>query len=385
MNSGKRPSGDTVVSGGRGFLPSDDPLQSFERAAHSQAIGDYLGRLDELAAELPALLADGSLRPAVDELSAPAGVVESLNEHECWRLCLVSGFLASAYVHSIGEDSVAHIPPGVAVPLYDSSQRLERKPMLAYDTLCLHNFSRRAPAEGFALDNLETLVDFTTHRDERWFVKIHVAIEAAAGPALVSCQRLQKGVAADDTETVRTALETIADSVESQTDIMNRMSEHNDPETFATEFRPYYDGFDGVVYQGVAALDEEPQHHRGGSGAQSLVLPSVDAALGIDHGATGVTGHLDTLRAYMPSGHLAVVDRFEQGPALRPYVADSQDEQLQAAYNACVEAVAEFRTVHFGQTMAYIRRMTGDTAGTGGTDFESFLQTLQSTTEDHKL
>ncbi|SDJ72065.1 indoleamine 2,3-dioxygenase [Halovenus aranensis] len=384
MNSQRSNSGDAVVSGGQGFLPETDPLESFDTAEHNPEVSAYLNQMDELARELPALLDGSELRPAVAALSAPDGVVQSLSPRECRRLCLVSGFLASAYVHDIGNDPVDHIPTGVAVPLYECSQRLDREPMLAYDVLCLHNFRRETEADGLELTNLDTLVDFTTHRDERWFVTVHIAIEAAAGPGLAACRRLHEGVRNDERAVVLDALETIHESVTRQTGIMNRMHEHNDPETFAREFRPYYDGFDGIVYEGVDELDGEPQHHRGGSGAQSLVLPSVDAALGIDHGATGLTSHLDALRTYMPDEHLAVVDSFERGPEVRPYVTQAEGE-IQAAYNDCVEAVAEFRTVHFGQTMAYIRRMTGDSAGTGGTDYESFLQTLQSNTEAHTL
>lgn len=384
MNSQLSDSVDAVVSGGRGFLPGTDPLQSFPTAEHSPKVSRYLERIDALADRLPELLESGELRPAVSGLQMPAGTVQSLGGREVWRLCLVSGFLASAYVHSIGREPADHLPAGVAVPLYECSQRLNREPMLAYDVLCLHNFRRETAANGLVLDNLETLVDFTTHRDEEWFVTIHVAIEAAAGPGLVACKRLQTAVRDADADAALTALGAIRDSVERQTAIMNRMHEHNDPEVFAREFRPYYDGFDGVVYEGVDALEGEPQHHRGGSGAQSLVLPTVDAALGIDHSMTGLTSHLDALRSYMPADHLAVVDAFERGPSVRSFV-ETGSEELRTAYNDCVEAVAEFRTVHFGQTMAYIRRMTGDSAGTGGTDYESFLQTLQSNTETHTL
>ncbi|MFC7059751.1 hypothetical protein [Halovenus salina] len=384
MNSQRSQSVDAVLAGGRGFLPDTDPLQSFTTAEYSPEVSRYLERMDTLAEQLPELLEAGELRSAVSELEVPAGTVSSLSEWACLRLCLVSGFLASGYVHNIEREQTDHIPAGVAVPLYKCSQRLNREPMLAYDVLCLHNFRRESESEGVVLDNLDTLVDFTTHRDEQWFVKVHVAIEAAAAPGLAACKRLQTAVRDDDSNAALEALATVRDSVERQTAIMNRMHEHNDPEVFAREFRPYYDGFDGVVYEGVNALDGEPQHHRGGSGAQSLALPSIDAALGIDHGMTGLTSHLDALRSYMPADHLAVVDELERGPSVRSF-AEGSSVELQTAYNDCVEAVTEFRTVHFGQTMAYIRRMTGDSAGTGGTDYESFLQTLQSNTEAHKL
>lgn len=374
------------ISERRGFLPASDPLETFETDGFGSKTAAYLTELDGIAVQIPSLLDAGTLRSEVKTLpEMPDGLVNDLTERECWRLCLVSGFLASAYVHDIDNGRVDAIPANVAVPLYKTSRRLERKPILAYDLLCLRNFRRKLNERGFKVENVDTLLDFTTHEDERWFVAIHVAIEAAAGPALAAATRLHDGVERDSRETVTAALETIQESVTRQTQLMKRMDEHNDPEVFATEFRPYYDGFDGIVYEGVEELDGDPQSLRGGSGAQSLALPSIDAALGIDHSETGLTGHLDDLRSYLPADHRAVVTAFEQGPDVRRYVDDNNAAELVSAYNECVSAVAEFRTVHFGQTMAYIRRMTADSAGTGGTNYESFLRTLKMETESHRL
>lgn len=374
------------ISDRRGFLPSNDPLESFETGAFDEETAAYLAQLEEVAENLPARLDAGGLRSDVRSLaSMPEGLVEHLSRRECWRLCLLCGFLAGAYVHDIDNGPVDSIPASVAVALYETSRRLEREPILAYDLLCLRNFRRGDRDRGFRLENIDTLLDFTTHRDERWFVAVHVAIEAAAGPALEAATQLHDGVERDSRETVTAALETIEESVARQTQLMKRMDEHNDPSVFATEFRPYYDGFDDIVYEGVDELSGEPQSFRGGSGAQSLALPSIDAALGIDHSGTGLTDHLDALRSYLPANHRAVVTAFEQGPDVRSYIGDSDSNRLERTYNECVRAVAEFRTIHFGQTMAYIRRMTDDSAGTGGTDYESFLRTLKMETESHQL
>ncbi|MFC7073837.1 indoleamine 2,3-dioxygenase [Halovenus rubra] len=375
-----------VISADRGFLPDSDPMESFNEEPDFQSSNEFLRELDALTAALPDQLERNQLRPAVEALPAmPEGLVAELNTRGCWRLCLLSGFLGSAYVHHLGKESADSIPASIAVPLYETSQRLGRKPMLAYDVLCLHNFCRHESESGFGLDNIDTLVDFTTHEDERWFVKIHIAIEAAAGSGLVAARRLHESVRTDTPRAVEAALDTIHESLQRQTSHMQRMRERNDPETFAQQYRPYYDGFDGVVYEGVDAFDEEPQSFRGGSGAQSLALPSFDAALGIDHSGTGLTAHLDSLRSYLPDSHLAVAQAFERGPDVRSYVAERDSQTMRESYNDCIDAISSFRTVHFGQTIEYIRRMTGDTTGTGGTDYEAFLQLLQSKTEEHRL
>lgn len=373
----------------RGFLPHADPLEGFDVARHDRRVGDYLARLDELGRSLPDRLAAGDLRLAVRSLDPPpAGLLEALTRRETVRLRQVAAFVASAHVHAVGRDPVDRLPAGVAVPLYRSSARLGVEPILAYDVLCLQNFRRLDPAGGFAVENLGTVQRFTRRDDEQWFVAVHVAIEAAAAPALTACARVQQAIARDDPaapETLREALETIASSLEAQTGVMRRMTEGNDPAVFAAEFRPYFDGFDGVVYEGVDALGGEPQSFRGGSGAQSSVLPALDATLGVEHGETPLLDALGDVRSYMPPDHRRAVRAFESGPDVRRYVATRGEEPLVAAFNRCVDRLDEFRRVHFRQVVQYIHEVTDETAGTGGTDFVPFLERMREETEARKL
>ena len=392
------------VTAERGFLPERDPLVRFDVDRHDRPVANYLRTFDRLGAELPDRLADGGLRPAVESLPTPPdGTFESLTDRETVRLCLLAGFFASGYVNRIGADPVDRLPAGAAVPLYHTSRRLGRQPILSYDVLCLHNWRRDGsgsstnPNETAELDasiepngptdpdRLEAVQQFTHLDDERWFVTIHVAIEASAGPALIACERAQRAVREDDADGLQRALETIADSLSDQTAIMKRMTEKNDPEAFAHRYRPYYEGFDEIVYEGVEAFAGEPQTYRGGSGAQSSVLPSIDASLGVEHATTELTEKLTDIRGYMPESHRAVVDAFEEGPDIGPYVADRDRPDLTAAHNRCIDALGEFRRVHFGQVIQYIRLVTGETTGTGGTDYMQFLRVLADETEAQKV
>lgn len=374
------------VSEARGFLPEEDPIDRLETGRHRPAVESYLDALESAAESLPDRLDANEIRSIDEDLPRPPdGLVDELSDRETVRVCQANAFLASAYVHEIGSEPADRLPAAIAVPLYRSSARLGRQPILAYDLLCLHNFRRLDPDDGFDLDNLDTVQEFTHLDDERWFVKIHVAIEAAAGPALVSCLDAQRGVLADDTAAVREALETIADSLTDQTEIMGRMTEGNDPTVFATDFRPYYQGFDRVVYEGVPEFGGEPQTFRGGSGAQSSIMPAIDATLGIDHAATELVAKLLDMREYMPPEDRALVDALDDGPAVCPYAADSSDPELRAAFNRCVEQLHEFRQVHLGQVIRYIREVTGETTGTGGTDYEEFLGMMTRETSEHTV
>ncbi|WP_306061818.1 PrnB family protein [Natronococcus wangiae] len=374
------------VTATRGFLPESDPLLAFDTGDYDRPIANYLREFDRLGAELPGRLEDGTLRPAVRDLEPPPdGLFEVLSGRETIRLCLLSGFFASAYVNEIGADPVDRLSAGAAVPLYRTSQRFGRKPILSYDMLCLHNWQRREPDSGFDAENLDTVQQFTSLSDERWFVAIHVAIEATAGSALTACARAQRAVRNDDLDALLATLEAIGDSLEEQTAIMGRMTENNDPEAFARRYRPYYDGFDEVVYEGVDELEGTSRTFRGGSGAQSSVLPSIDAALGIDHAATDLIEKLLDMRSYMPEAHRSVIAAFDEGPDVGQYVADSGREDLRTEYNRCMDELGAFREVHFGQVAQYIKAVTGDTTGTGGTDYMQFLPMLKKETEARKI
>ena len=67
-----------------------------------------------------------------------------------------------------------------------------------------------------------------------------------------------------------------------------QMFNASDPECYVDKVRPWIFGYknnpdfpDGVVFDGV--LDNQPQFLRGETGAQSNIIPVLDALLGIEH------------------------------------------------------------------------------------------------------
>jgi indoleamine 2,3-dioxygenase len=75
------------------------------------------------------------------------------------------------------------------------------------------------------------------------------------------------------------------------------------------------------------------------------------------------------MRNYMPSEHRRLIEAIEEMPSIR----DRADND---AYNAVLEAMADFRTVHYGWAQEYINRRTSDPRGTGGTPYMNWLQQL---------
>lgn len=367
------------VSPDHGFLPDEPPLPSFGPDA-----GPFLRRLDQLADELPALLAADELRPRIDELSPPDdGWLDGPSTRATERAYTVCGFLANGYVHQIDAPPVDALPAGIAVPLYDAASALGRTPVLSYDAYALHNWRRLDAEAGMRPHQLDAVVQFTDLPDERWFIVIHVAIERAAGPAIAAIGRAQQAVTDGDDEAVVRALRTIEESLHDVISLLDRMGEHNHPEQYGHGFRPYLDAITNVEFEGVDAL-EGPQRYRGASGAQSSVFPALDAAIGIDHGDNPLVEHLEALRADMPPAHRAFIAATADGPNLRGYARDGDDE-LRAAFDDCIDRMVRFRELHRDVVATYLTDEIGETEGTGGTPYGRFLSMFVDNTRECRL
>ncbi|EJN58081.1 PrnB family protein [Halogranum rubrum] len=355
------------VSPTRGFVPDTDPLRSF-----GADVDDSLRTLDEVADSLPQRLENDTLRATVRGLQAPpSDCFDDLSHEELLRLYSLTGFLANAYVHKLDGPSVDSIPSGVAIPLYESTARLGRTPVLSYDGYVLYNWARLDDGRGLDPTNVDTLTKFVALRDEQWFVAIHVAIESTAGPALGAVGEAQQGVRDGDDERVAAALDRMEGSLATLERILGRMPERNTPENYGRTFRHYLKPLSEVEYEGVPELDG-PQSYRGASGAQSSLLPALDAALGVDHGDNPLVSHLRTLRKDMPPSHRSFIEAAADGPSIRDYVAD--DERLRATYNDCLERMVAFRDLHTDIVTQYLTVPLGETTGTGGTPYGDYLE-----------
>ena len=173
-----------------------------------------------------------------------------------------------------------------------------------------------------------------------------------------------------------------------------RMPERCDPYIYYSRVRPYIHGWknsptlpDGLVYDGVTAYGNRPQQFRGETGAQSSIVPALDAGLGIRHADDPLTQYLLEMRDYMPPRHRAFLAALEsridagQRPLLAGYVGDRKvsHPEIWAAYCTCLDLLAQFREIHVGYADRYIFRQhqshaSNPTAvGTGGTPFMPYL------------
>lgn len=373
----------------RGFLPTPDPLWRLPAA---------FAPWEDIAHNLPKLLVAGTARRELDQL--PLLKVSALSDHgQLERAMMLLSYFGHAYVW--GEATPAsRLPASVAVPWYAVAQRLGRPPVLSYASYALHNWRRLDPAGPIALGNIVLLQNFLAGVDEEWFILVHVDIEATVAPALAAIGPAQAAVVEDHGQTVEQALATIASALERAYTTLQRMPERCDPYIYYHRVRPYIHGWknhpalpDGVVYAGVEAYGGVPQQFRGETGAQSSIIPSLDAALGIAHQDDPLRPYLMEMRDYMPPAHRAFIEAIECGPSLRAYVtAHRQDRPtLRDTYNACVRWIAQFRALHLEYAARYIHQQhqqsldNPTTVGTGGTPFLPYLKKHRDETLEHIL
>lgn len=344
----------------RGFLPMDDPLTGFPADSPCHL-------LDDIGRELPALLGEHGFRKRMRKLAIPSWPAEARHDLPGLRLYYLRlGFLAAGYINQLDEPPVHTLPASLAVPLCRACTLLGRPPILSYDGYVLYNWRRRNRGGPVALGNIDTLQDFVSLYDEHWFILVHVEIEAIAAHILDAVARIHQAQSGHDAAAVDTALRRIAAAVTDQAAVLRRIPEHMDHRIYHRTFRKYIRFFEDVHYEGVL---REPLSYRGETGAQSSILPLLTGLMKIHHRTSTLTRHLAALRDYMPAEHRTLIGSVERLPDLRELASP-------ACFNRVLDAMAEFREIHFGWAEQYIHRHTDDPRGTGGTPYMPWLRQL---------
>ena len=366
----------------RGFLPEHDPLTRFPYDSEFSA-------LDEIGRDLPSLLQDRSFRRYARSLEIPLwpeGPVEAKDLPQLQLYYLRVGFLASAYINQVGEEPSKVLPANLAVPLCRACKLLNRPPILSYDGYALYNWKRFQPNQPIALGNIDTIQNFVHLYDEHWFILVHVEIEATTARILDAVATAQAALDANPSSLVDNAVEKIAGAVNDQVRVLRRIPEKMSPALYYKTFRPYIRFFEDVEYEaevpgGRVAAGSAARlrmNFRGETGAQSSLMPLLVAFMKIPHRPSMLTTHLIDMRNYMPAEHRRLLEIVESMPSVRA-LASRQN------YNAVLDAMAEFRSVHYGWAQEYINRWTDDPRGTGGTPYMKWLKQLIDETLAFKI
>lgn len=366
---------DFKITKERGFLPKIDPLRRLP--------GDTFAAWEDVASSLPKLLASTRLRSVVENLPKfPVNELKSAAEIE--RAMVALSFIGHAYVFT-GTSPATKLPPILSIPWYEVAEKLGRPPVLSYASYALNNWHRIDKSGPVEAGNIALNTNFWGGVDEEWFVIVHVDIEAKAPQAIVGIVNALNSAAKNDERGVNAALAQVATSLQSIYTALSRMPEYCDPYAYYTRVRPWIHGWkdssvlpDGLIYEGVAPYNGQPQKFRGETGAQSTLIPAIDAALRITHGDDPLRRFLLEMPDYMPKDHRAFLRALEATPGLRVFV--DQNPTLKQTYNECVEWVARFRTKHLEFARDYIQAQRQSSpnnpteVGTGGTPFYNYLK-----------
>ncbi len=375
------------VSPKRGFLPLHDPLKRLPMAFDAW---------ESVALSLPKLLVSDQVRRMLADLPPfPVEEIKDCRERE--RAMVLLSFLGHAYVWG-GPRPEVILPARLAVPWHQIADSLGRPPMLSYSSYALHNFFRFDASREIECGNLGLIQNFLGGIDEEWFILIHVEIERNAAPAIAVLDACMNAAEAGEGEQLEILLSQVESSLTAMYASLQKMPERCEPFIYYHRVRPYIHGWknhpdvpDGVIYEGVEAYGGHPQQFRGETGAQSAIVPALDAMLGVRHKEDELSSYLQEMRTYMPPTHRTFIESLERRVPVRLFVQRAGRRPLTSAFNACVEVLEAFRTLHFDYAAAYIFQQAQTDAknphavGTGGTPFMQYLKKHRDETAESRL
>lgn len=382
-----------------GFLPSYEPRPQVPLVYP-------LAVLAEQGLALPKILASGKIRevfklglnrvPKVD-LRFLKNDRQALDE-----VMRYYSFLGHAYAYPPGQEPVNIIPAEIAVPWHTCAKLLGRPPVLSYASYALTNWYRIDRSRPIELGNIAVAQNFLGGLDEDWFIMVHVDIESKAGKIPAECLYEIKNRTQKTAPSASLALALIAQRQEKMLETMRRMPEHCDPYIYYTRVRPYLFGWSerspipqGVIYEGVEEFGGKPQKFFGETGAQSSIVPTLYAYLGIEFKKDRYLHYLHEIRKYMPPGHRKFIEFLEgvnaEWGTLRDYVIKTGDIYKEGVYNRCVDLLVEFLELHYKFAKEYIfdQEQKSETnpagVGTGGSEFLEYLKEHIEAVKNHRI
>ena len=343
-----------------GFLPTIAPPPTNKLAA-----------AEALLAALPTLIKNGSVRASCNslpllDLSALIDACVTPVEAEILaeRCMVVYAFLSYAYLRATTPTS-SYLPRTLAIPWHAAATIVGRAPSLDYVATVLSNVHAPGGAGTATFSGLS---------DESYFYELHARIERAAGPAVgamaaaCACQSEQLSLPA-----LTSALEEIGSGVSAMAALLPRMTDGCDPLAFHSSIRQSLASFsEPIVFEGVyegGSARALRLKLGGASGAQSAILPCVDAFLGIGHSGKheldewsvdkGSLAHLPPphrellakLRVLAPGSASKIERRLEES---KENLSKAADQRLRDAHASCITALTSFRKAHFALVREFI-------------------------------
>ena len=334
--------------------------------------------VEHIAKNLPKILANNQIEYEVLNLETEKDI-SNLSIDELERAMLLYSYIGHGYIWG-GTSIEKVIPKNISKTWYKISQKLDRPPILSYASYALNNWKLQDVNKPFDLENIRILQNFLGGMDEDWFIMIHIAIEHEAKEILNNLKTYYL-----DKNEDQSYLENALVSIKKINQIMNRMPEKCDPFIYYNRVRPYIFGWknnpatpNGVIYEGVEEYGGTPQLFRGETGAQSSIVPALDALLGVTHSNDPLKEYLDEMRLYMPKEHRNLLNDLDQWSEKNRSNFIKEDSSVVLS-DEIINEVHAFRNKHLEYARIYIHEQSlsnqnnSNVVGTGGTPFMKYL------------
>ena len=344
----------------------------------STLLSNEFDDVEHIAKNLPKILANNQIEDEVLNLETEKDI-SNLSIDELERAMLLYSYIGHGYIWG-GTSIEKVIPKNISKTWYKISQKLDRPPILSYASYALNNWKLQDVNKPFDLENIRILQNFLGGMDEDWFIMIHIAIEHEAKEILNNLKTYYL-----DKNEDQSYLENALVSIKKINQIMNRMPEKCDPFIYYNRVRPYIFGWknnpatpNGVIYEGVEEYGGNPQLFRGETGAQSSIVPALDALLGVTHSNDPLKEYLDEMRLYMPKEHRNLLNDLDQWSENNRSKSIREDSSVLLS-DEIIKEVHAFRNKHLEYARIYIHEQSlsnqnnSNVVGTGGTPFMKYL------------
>jgi len=344
----------------------------------STLLSNEFDDVEHIAKNLPKILANNQIEYEVLNLETEKDI-SNLSIDELERAMLLYSYIGHGYIWG-GTSIEKVIPKNISKTWYKISQKLDRPPILSYASYALNNWKLQDVNKPFDLENIRILQNFLGGMDEDWFIMIHIAIEHEAKEILNNLKTYYL-----DKNEDQSYLENALVSIKKINQIMNRMPEKCDPFIYYNRVRPYIFGWknnpatpNGVIYEGVEEYGGTPQLFRGETGAQSSIVPALDALLGVTHSNDPLKEYLDEMRLYMPKEHRNLLNDLDQWSEKNRSNFIKEDSSVVLS-DEIIKEVHAFRNKHLEYARIYIHEQSlsnqnnSNVVGTGGTPFMKYL------------
>ena len=344
----------------------------------STLLSNEFDDVEHIAKNLPKILANNQIEYEVLNLETEKDI-SNLSIDELERAMLLYSYIGHGYIWG-GTSIEKVIPKNISKTWYKISQKLDRPPILSYASYALNNWKLQDVNKPFDLENIRILQNFLGGIDEDWFIMIHIAIEHEAKEILNNLKTYYL-----DKNEDQSYLENALVSIKKINQIMNRMPEKCDPFIYYNRVRPYIFGWknnpatpNGVIYEGVEEYGGTPQLFRGETGAQSSIVPALDALLGVTHSNDPLKEYLDEMRLYMPKEHRNLLNDLDQWSENNRSNSITEDSSVVLS-DEIIKEVHAFRNKHLEYARIYIHEQSlsnqnnSNVVGTGGTPFMKYL------------